>query len=147
MPYSNIEKISVNMCMHLTLLTCLKAKIIGRKAIMPKIAKKDIIVYKGLLFNMKSPFRTSQPWEVGVDYHTSMQNSPYELLSNRLSLKIESGYFSFKNLRNCKIYFDNFEFSHRIRFFKCIVKKGSRYYKGRDGEIASENLKLVKEVF
>lgn len=132
--------------MYLSPLLLLKSKIIGRKAIMPKIAKKDMIVYKGLLFNMKSPFRMSQPWEVGIDYHTSMQNFPYILNGNRLPLVIESGYFSFKNLRNCKIYFDNFEFSRGIRFFECIVKKGSRYYEGQ-GQIASENLRIVKEVF
>lgn len=113
---------------------------------MPKIAKKDMIVYKGLLVNMKSPFRMSQPWELAIDYHTSMQNSPYELNGKRLSLKIESGYFSFKNLRSCKRYFDDFGFSRGIRFFKCIVKKGSRYYEGQ-GQIASENLRIVEEVF
>ena len=129
--------------MYLSLLTCLKAKIIGRKALMPKIAKKNMIVYKGLLFNMKSPFMKSPVWIKGIEYHTSMQDYVFK----NPALVVTSGYFSFKKLRQCKNYFGDFEFRGGVRIFKGIVKKGSRYYKGQNGEIASENLRLVEEVF
>ena len=130
------------MCLFLSPLSHFKYRIIGSRAANPKIAKRDIIVYKGLSSILTSPFRKTLPWIIGIDYHTSMQD-----IADKKYLNVNSGYFSFNNLRKCKKYFNDIFGMGKIRFFKCIIRQGSRYYKGRHGEIASENLRLIEEVF
>lgn len=135
------------MCLFLSPLSHLKYRIIGSRAAKPKIAKRDIIVYKGLSSILTSPFRKTLPWIIGIDYHTSMQDIADKKYGNYFQLNVNSGYFSFNNLCRCKKYFEDIFGLERIRFFKCVIKQGSRYYKGQHGEIASENLRLIEEVF
>lgn len=135
------------MCLFLSPLSHLKYKIIGPKAVKPKYSKKDMIVYKGFSYSLTSPFIQTSPWIIGIDYHTSMQDIADKRYNNYFQLTVNSGYFSFNNLRQCKKYFNDIFGMGRIRFFKCVIKQGSRYYKGQHGEIASENLRLIEEVF
>lgn len=116
----------------------------------PSKATKDIVCYKYLIKkkgikDLMSPF-TGFRWEAGKEY-TADRSAPRFVSNN-----IKDGYFHSYEYKEAAE-FEGEEFTHirshvEYRIVKCIIPKGSRYYKGihtgGDGGYASKKIKIVE---
>ena len=97
---------------------CLKIKIFSRK----KIAKEDIVCYKGLLDyeddELFTPFQEFSI-KIGETYHSELKRTKF------LSNEVDLGIHSLSNYESAK---DAIMYYHII--VKCIIPKGSKYYEG-----------------
>lgn len=132
-----------------------------KKSRIPRIATKDIIVYKILISKnnkLYTPFCRNEI-EIGKTYkgifdkynifikhrlRTFTNSIICFLISLFFSKFIHSGYIHFysnyDNIPNSvKHYYVN---SYRI--IKCIIPKGTLYFIGKNGDIASRKIKYIK---
>lgn len=142
-----------------------KKRVTREQAIIPLIAKKDIICYKRLdpRFGYKrrkgysqfghygyyetvrkegkyvTPYR-QYPMELGMHYYQTNQKFTFSCNRGKIGrLDINRGLHSHVSF---KIAEENRQFSEVI--VKCIIPKGSQYFKN-ETDIVSDNLILLKE--
>lgn len=121
-----------------------------KKSMIPRIALKDIVVYKVLVGNPKvhlyTPI-TEDKIVIGKTYKGVFQESktpfpppkifPRNLITSLFSKNIESGYI------HSKIYPNLYGRENRVNV-KCIIPKGTLYFIGDNFDIASRKLKYVE---
>lgn len=112
----------------------------------PYIAKKDIEAYKWLWktripFVLRSPIQTGTLWilrrlkisDLGVIGYGSLRY-----------FEITKGLHAYRNISfRCKQF--NYKNNRRLRLYRVIVPKGSKYYVDVDGETIVANKMLIKE--
>lgn len=120
-----------------------------------KIAKKDIICYKKCIQfegNLRTPYTRvplpnniigyTQKAEGHIIIHGKKNYFPPYYIINRGAIH------TYKNKPKINNY-DNFINNH-IKIYKCIIPKGTKYYKGTDWfntiEYASKKIKYIKDV-
>ena len=114
----------------------------------PYIATKDIEAYKWLWktwipFVLRSPIQASTLWIL-----RRLKASGLGVAEIRYSQKFEitKGLHAYKNLGyRCKLF--NYENNRRLRLYRVIIPKGSKYYVDVDGETIVANKMLVKEKY
>ena len=126
------------------------------KNIFPKKAKADIVCYKILNKDMTAPYTGFQ-----YDFREYKANSLFSLLidiKDSIIRKVREGFpicywYSIgliHTYKNPPLMFWSETFNHLDRrLFKCIIPKGTYYYKSDDSfefEYASRRLKIIKEV-
>lgn len=117
------------------------------KQIAPKVAEKDIVVYKVLDYNMGSPY-------YGLLYHLNRKiTSDLNIYDSRWHLgtqllTVEEGLHSctkriaaYLIQRYLNIYYKKSGITYSV--YKAIIPKGSKYYIGLNNDIASDAL-IVK---
>ena len=118
------------------------------KQIKPKVAEKDLVVYKVLDYNMGSPY-------YGLLYPLNRKVTS-ELLCydhvwnprNQL-FNVEEGLHAFTNRLAAHSHAQCLEYSNgHIQFvYKAIIPKGSKYYIGIDNDIASDALIVKRKLW
>ena len=117
----------------------------NKKSIIPRIALKNIIVYKILIKESNNLFFytpiTGDKIVIGKTYKGIFRFSKYypkSLIKSLFSKCIASGYIhSFKD----KEYHSS---NYNSILVKCIIPKGTLYFIGKDDDIASRKLKYVE---
>lgn len=114
----------------------------------PLIAKEDMIVYKILdghpdeENSVISPFRGFR-YILNTPYNTNIKHG-YDFSI------ITEGFHSFLTIKDVMNYFDdpfNGFFNNKFVVYKCIIPKGSEYFLGKYGDIASDNIFITDESF
>lgn len=119
---------------------CLKLKFLHRK----HTARKDIVVFKGLRKNWHAVGRLETPYQgqtvvIGESYESELTKVNEYLNSSKKSIR--KGIHTFKYLDEC-IKADNYDV-----ICKCIIPKGSHYYKGlfeKYDSYASDRLTYIR---
>ena len=133
---------------------------------MPRIALRDIEVYKVLTKEGKSPYQDYQ-------YEFNQETKQFFLKSNKCisgTIDIYEGYHSYsKKCRFVKSFYDNTTYTYITVFpkkrkenpntfisglsyynnnviYKAIIPKGTIYYQNRDGEYVSEKIIVTDEL-
>lgn len=114
----------------------------------PYIATKDIEAYKWLWktwipFVLRSPIKAGTLWIL-----RRLKASGLGVAEIRYSQKFEitKGLRAYRNLDyRCKQF--NYENNKRLRLYRVIIPKGSKYYVDVDGETIVANKMLVKEKY
>lgn len=122
----------------------------------PEIAEEDIICYKfyrrwnKILF---SPYQESRAPEIGIVVNTELEKSyrPTDngsYIHNLLGFKrVNKGFHSFKTLEEIKHKVNGYR-NLDLVIFKCIIPRGSLYYKGIFGDryesYCSNSIKLIE---
>lgn len=120
----------------------------------PKIANEDIVCYKIYIEDnnkLYSLFMKAEAPLIG-EIETSGLSSPFYRGGH--TFEVERGFHSFSYLKDIKCYLENiircdsyFLLKIKYSIFKCVIPKGSLYYKGYfDGyySYCSENIKLIE---
>ena len=133
-----------------------------KKSRIPRIATKDIIVYKTLIPRNNKLFTPyyNNNIEIGKTYkgifdkyNIIIKNKRYTfhnsiicfLISLFFSETIDSGYVHSYNINYILTFNDIFFFFFfYYRIVKCIIPKGTLYWIGKHDDIASRKLKYVK---
>lgn len=121
--------------------------LISRKS-SPYIATKDIEAYKWLWktwipFVLRSPIQADTLWIL-----RRLKASGLGVAEIRYSQKFEitKGLHAYRNLGyRCKQF--NHENNRRLRLYRVIIPKGSKYYVDVDGETIVANKMLIKEKY
>lgn len=121
------------------------------KQIKPKVAEKDIVVYKILDYNMGSPY-------YGLLYHLNRKiTSDLQIYDSRRFLgtqllNVEEGLHSFTKRivayltqRYLNIYYKKSGITYST--YKAIIPKGSKYYIGLNNDIASDALIVKRKLW
>lgn len=133
---------------------------------MPRIALRDIEVYKVLTKEGESPYQDYQ-------YEFNQETKQISLKSNKCilsgTIEIKYGYHSYsKKCRFVKSFYDNTTYTYITVFpkkrkenpntfisglsynnkviYKAIIPKGTIYYQNRDGEYVSEKIIVTDEL-
>lgn len=110
-------------------------------SIKPKIATKDIEVYKMLtsLGNgiLVSPFQEAR-YQIGVEKRADMLNIYKEGSSEHF--RVEEGLHSYSSLRTARE-----RRCWHTNIYKAIIPKGSEYFIGLDNEVVSKHL-IITEI-
>lgn len=133
-----------------------------KKSLIPRIATKDIIVYKILIpenNKLLTPFYKNEI-EIGKTYkgifdkyNIIIKNKRYTfhnsiicfLISLFFSKIIDSGYIhSYSNYYLSFNAINWFYGNYYYRIAKCIIPKGTLYFIGKHDDIASRKLKYIK---
>lgn len=128
---------------------------------MPRIALRDIEVYKVLTKEGKSPYQDYQ-------YEFNQETKQISLKSNKCisgTIDIYEGYHSYskkcrfvisfyynyitvfppKKKENLNIFISGLSYSNKV-IYKAIIPKGTIYYQNRDGEYVSEKIIVTDEL-
>lgn len=116
------------MCLHTGLLTLKEAKKLKKK---PLIAKEDIIVYKVLTWNYKSPYYKFQ-YRKGYHYSENL-NVTLITFSSGAYLSVNDGLHAFLCKESSKWTSPSF------KSVKMVVPKGAKYY------ISASETKIVSD--
>lgn len=119
--------------------------LISRKS-KPYIATKDIEAYKWMRktwipFILRSPIQVNTLWIL-----RKLKASGLGVTEIHFSQKFEitNGLYAYRNLNfRCKLF--NYDNNRRLKLYKVIIPKGSKYYVDIDGETIVANRMLVKE--
>ncbi len=132
-----------------------------KKSRIPRIATKDIIVYKILIpkyHELFTPYYNDNI-EIGKTYKGTfsrysiwIKHKPRAFTNNIIcflislffSKIISSGYIHSYNNYNIIFNTNNWFYGNYYLIVKCIIPKGTLYFIGKDGDIASRKLKYVK---
>lgn len=115
---------------------CLNRNILSYK----KTASTDIVCYKFVICDKRGYLQTPYQYEsveIGETYDSELKSSYFS---------VEEGLHSFKTLKDCTNYKS---FWRTCIIVKCIIPKGSRYYKGKFMGFkgyASNKIQYVEEV-
>lgn len=121
-----------------------------KKSLIPKIAKEDIIVYKVLqrgLYGSLYTILTNDSVFIGATYkgkfrksiYTLSNKNPMNLITSLFSKYISSGYIhSLTHIPN------DVEYAYGEVVAKCIIPKGTLYFIGERGALASRKLKYIE---
>lgn len=123
----------------------------------PKIAEEDIICYKFYIRDNEilfSPYQESRAPEIGIVANTELGKSyrPTDIgsyIHNFLGFKrVDKGFHSFKTLEETKHEVNGYWNNLGLVIFKCIIPRGSLYYKGIFGDryesYCSNSIKLIE---
>lgn len=121
---------------------------------MPRIATKDITVYKVVYkeysedFKYKTVCRNS-PIKLGTCYKGIFQ-SKGSVIRSIFSKYINDGYIhSFSTIEDSSylLYSTRYHYPYkRVCILRAIIPKGTIYYKGAGGDLASRKLKYIEEI-
>lgn len=122
---------------------CLTSKNYSKKerniAMKPLVAKKDFKVYKILQNGLKAPWRDFH-YEPGIHYYQDKKLKPIKVDSVfGYYFKIEEGLHCFKDKESARQYRDQY-LNSTDEIFEMIIPKGSQYFIGKIGDIATDNL-------
>lgn len=132
-----------------------------KKSSIPKIATKDIIVYKILISENNKLFTPYYKNNIKIGktykgifnkYNIFIKHRLYTfnnsiicfLISLFFSKVIYSGYIHSYNNYDILFNFNNWLYCNNYYIVKCIIPKGTLYFIGKNGDIASRKLKYVK---
>ena len=109
----------------------------------PDIAQEDIVCYKIVNFNYKSPYYSLE-YSVNTTYINNMES---EITSYGDGVKVGGGYYhTFKETESVVKYLETRgSFNRRTHLLRCIIPKGTEYYQN-EFEYASRALKVIEEV-
>lgn len=122
------------------------------KQILPKVAKKDIVVYKVLDHNMFSPY-------YGLSYLLNRKITSklmrYDHVWNPSTqiFIVEEGLHAYTKRRVAYVKqhylnkVDGEDFLTTYSVYKAIIPKGSKYYIGLNGDIASDALIIKRKLW
>lgn len=105
-----------------------------------QVATEDIVTWKYLGLNMLSPFYVFQ-YKLGFHYNKKWTPDFIKWADEHKEIG-GNCFHSSTDLEYCK---NMYEESYR-KLYKCIIPKGSKYYKGLFGEIGSEQIIIVEQV-
>ena len=109
----------------------------------PKIAEKDIIVYKAMkrfLFLIISPIYFS-PWIPGVLKKRVLKSKTH--IFNDIEYEISDGLHAFLKYSDVEIYFPELKNS----IYEAVIPKGSKYYISIDRKfIVSNKMKIIRKL-
>lgn len=121
-----------------------------KKSLIPRIALKDIVVYKALnnFDGALSTKITKNTIKLGVTYkgifragiYTYYKCNPRSLISSLFNRFITSGYihsYPYKEIVE-DIWGDT--------IVECIIPKGTLYFIGKNGDVASRRIKYIKVI-
>lgn len=123
----------------------------------PKIAEEDIICYKFYRrYNeiLISPYQGFMAPEIGIVANTELGKS-YRSTDNGSYIhsflgfkRVDKGFHSFKTLEEIKHEVNGYWNNLGLVIFKCIIPRGSSYYKGIFGDryesYCSNSIKLIE---
>lgn len=109
-----------------------------------KIAHKDIVCYKTLMYNMQSFWKYHQYYFDKLEPKLRLKN----VCSDKEFVRIEEGYHSFSTEEKVMAEYEHWSYSYKnlIQMVKCIIPKGSRYYYDPDTSSYVSNQIIIKEV-
>lgn len=113
----------------------------------PYIATKDIEAYKWLRktwipFVLRSPLQVNTLWILRRPKASGLGVS--EIFYSSQKFEISKGLHAYRNLDyRCKQF--NYENNRRLKLYKVIIPKGSKYYVDIDGETIVANRMWIKE--
>ena len=123
----------------------------------PEIAEEDIICYKFYVRydeTLFSPYQESRAPEIGIITNTELEKSyrPRDngsYIHNLLGFKrVDKGFHSFKTLEEAEREVNDCWNNLDLVIFKCIIPRGSSYYKGIFGDryesYCSNSIKLIE---
>lgn len=115
-----------------------------KKSRIPRIAIKDIVVYKIVLPTKIVPNGYKTPYRNCIVYMNNLYHGKFDyqdiLFTSFIRSNIESGYIhSYTSLES--LY--NHAFFSYMYIIKCIIPKGTLYWIGDIGDIASRKLKYL----
>jgi hypothetical protein len=120
----------------------------------PLIADKDIIVYKVLEDDLKSPYMAFQ-FILNKLFSTSKEDKQilYEEFNHiqlgKIKTRIYSGYFhafQYEEIANQEAAYLNIEEDGEYYIYEAIIPKGSKYYLGLNYQICSEEIIIKKKI-
>lgn len=107
-------------------------------AMKPLIAKKDFKVYKILQeFTLRSPYKNFK-YEKGFHYYEDKKLVPRIGINMGYYFVVNEGLHCFKDKIKAINYMNGWLFNCKI--YEMIIPKGSKYFIGYDGDIATDNL-------
>lgn len=120
---------------------------LAKLSMMPRIAKRDIVVYKiaeyeyGTLF---SPFQYNVV-KIGKTQEAEGLNKR-ELFLSLFKTYIDEGYIhAYRHLNTARRYAYVYTSTHvKMKVIECIIPKGTLYFIGTGNEIASRKLSYVR---
>lgn len=115
---------------------CLNIKVKDGKGVTylrknPTIARRDITVYKRLYSTGKAPYRDFY-YKKGFHYY--QEGEPFSFIRNGSFVKVREGLHAFVSEKRAS------ESWVGVKTVKMIIPKGSKYYRGDNGDIVSDNL-------
>lgn len=109
-----------------------------KKVRIPKVAKKDITVYKVLQLNGYSPYRSNFKYEKGYHYYQTDKEPAFTFFESSFPLRLEIN----RGLHSCKTK----HAAEKIRWFypegrkivKMIIPKGAKYYENEEHYVSDQ---------
>ena len=106
----------------------------------PRIAEKDIVCYKFLDEDLKSPYIRFQ-YKLGETYTEQL---PYlEIYSDCSAYNIHGGVFHAYRQIYLKTEYIGFDICDA---YKAIIPKGTEYWIGMDNDICARSIKIVRKI-
>lgn len=113
-----------------------------KSSIFPRVAIKDIIVYKGIMEQGRGYITPWKNHPIVIGEIQKPSRSLMDIISDLFYKEINGGYIhSFTDLGRCRRYFYGWG---RIVYVKCLIPRGTLYWTGDIEDIASRKLKYLE---